>query len=192
MENILRILIILCFLILGLPMINNDLGYSLDYKILDILHKKDNLILEILSKVMSFLGSLYGVVVILILLYFYFRDKNKKYVKAIIYATLTSSGINFILKNIFRRIRPISYFRIDYLGYSFPSGHAMVNMTLWISIAYILENKYGKKKLNKFIYLFVLLMGLSRVYLGVHWPSDVFIGYLLGYLVFDIMIKNRI
>jgi len=65
-------------------------------------------------------------------------------------------------------------------SYSFPSGHAMLAVSIWGAIAYVFKNK---KLLCTSLILFVLLIGFSRLYLGVHTPQDVITGFLVG-LVF--------
>lgn len=105
----------------------------------------------------------------------------------LILSTLGSYGVNFIFKNIFIRVRPLEYFLIEQGGYSFPSGHAMVSMSFYTTMTYLISK--GRKKRSSRIILFitnfviVTIIGFSRVYLGVHWPTDVLMGFIVG-LVF--------
>ncbi len=74
-------------------------------------------------------------------------------------------------------------------GYSFPSGHSMVNMAFYGFIMYLMyhyvKNKYLKIFGILFLSLLVVAIGISRIYLGVHYTSDVLAGFLIAisYLV---------
>lgn len=109
---------------------------------------------------------------------------------------LSVSGIAFInqiLKFSVRRIRPDVNRLIEIGGYSFPSGHSMVSMVLYGLIAYIAYKVVKIKWLrNGIIFinvLVILLIGVSRIYLGVHFFSDIIVGYLVS-IVFLVIIIN--
>lgn len=108
---------------------------------------------------------------------------------SVIVATFANVG----LKSIFMRERPDVLRLISINDFSFPSGHAMVNAALY-SMLSILVYKLVKSKKRKTLlislYIFItLLIGLSRVYLGVHYITDVIGGWLLG-LIISIIIYN--
>jgi membrane-associated phospholipid phosphatase len=69
-------------------------------------------------------------------------------------------------------------------SFSFPSGHALGSMVLYGFIAYELATHYPR--LSKVIYSFTVILiaaiGISRLYLGVHWPTDIIAGYGVGFL----------
>ncbi|MEP0792249.1 phosphatase PAP2 family protein [Funiculus sociatus GB2-C1] len=98
-------------------------------------------------------------------------------------ASLGAVGLNYLLKDLFARDRPALWDRIvDVRYYSFPSGHAMISMVVYGAIAYLLIKNFGKWS-NLIIITTVALIfsiGLSRLYLGVHWPTDVLAGYAAG------------
>lgn len=101
-------------------------------------------------------------------------------------ATLSAIGLNLFLKYIFARERPLLWERlinVDY--YSFPSGHAMVSIVTYGMIAYFLAQAYPHKKQEIFLLTFLLIsaIGFSRLYLGVHWFTDVTAGYAFGLLL---------
>lgn len=103
-------------------------------------------------------------------------------------AVLCSWGSNTLLKLVFVRVRPT----VEHLsfadGYSFPSGHAMISTTFYGLLGYILWEYFkekGSPVLARCILIFTIvwitLMCISRIYLGVHFPSDIIAGAALGY-----------
>jgi len=111
-----------------------------------------------------------------------------------------SSLLNLILKNIFRRERPLHFRFIEEKGFSFPSGHAMASMSFYgFLIILIMSSKLGKKYkyfLSIILGIIIFLVGLSRIYLGVHYPSDIISGYLVSFMwlniVYELMKKERV
>lgn len=98
-------------------------------------------------------------------------------------AALGAGGLNYVLKNIFSRARPELWDRIiDVRYYSFPSGHAMVSMVIYGFIGYLLAINFPRWRVSIGILtvLFITLIGATRLYLGVHWPSDILAGYTAG------------
>ncbi|MEB3100412.1 phosphatase PAP2 family protein [Ferviditalea candida] len=93
---------------------------------------------------------------------------------------------NSLLKLIFERPRPGIGRLADASGYSFPSGNAMISIAFYGFIAYLImqgaagKNPAAKKTVLLSAVLFILLIGLSRIYLGVHYPTDILAGYAAG------------
>lgn len=100
-------------------------------------------------------------------------------------AIMLSAGLSIIvsqvLKFIFRRTRPTKERALSHIGYSFPSGHSTVGVSFYLTLAYIVSTGTGRLV---FLLLIGLIIGLaiafSRIYLGVHWASDVIVGVFLG------------
>jgi len=121
--------------------------------------------------------------------------KNRK-IGATIAVNLASSGfVNHLMKEIVQRPRPPIEFRmVEESSFSFPSGHSMTSATFYGLIIYFVLKKVKNKKLRNAILVMlstlVLLIGISRIYLGVHYASDVIAGfafaivYLVLYITF--------
>ena len=110
---------------------------------------------------------------------------TRKFANALTLIIVTSGGIglNVWLKNIFGRVRPALWERIvDAGNYSFPSGHAMVSLVVYGFIGYLLIANFRSWSSVIFILttLLILAIGFSRLYLGVHWLTDVIAGYAAG------------
>lgn len=105
----------------------------------------------------------------------------------LIIVTIISTVFNFLTKNIVLRTRPDHLRLIEETGYSFPSGHAMGSIAFYGFIIFLLSkskiNKYLKIFLSIIIGLTIFLIGISRIYVGVHYPSDIIGGFLLGYII---------
>ncbi len=145
--------------------------------------------------------TLFGEETILVLLaafIFLSVDKNKGY--KLIFTIASGTCLNALIKNIVKFDRPIGIEGIvsnrveTATGYSFPSGHTQATSTFWTSLSIIVKNK----NLYVFSAILITLVAVSRLYLGVHWPTDVIFGALFGVLwaiiigkVFDYIQKNK-
>ena len=95
-----------------------------------------------------------------------------------------SALLNTLFKQIFARPRPDILPVVSATGYSFPSGHAMIALCFYGMVAYLISRHLpgfvGRIVLFVLTGVFVMLIGISRIYLGVHYPSDVLAGYAAG------------
>lgn len=111
----------------------------------------------------------------------------KKY-KGSIYLCLNivlSTVLNLILKYCIQRPRPeLGRRLIEEAGYSFPSGHAMASISFYGFLIFLILNSDFKMSskiiLTIILSLIIILVGISRIYLGVHYPSDIIGGYLVS------------
>ena len=124
--------------------------------------------------------------------------KNRKYGILVSINLITIFVLNRIFKLIFNRTRPIENRLIEVAGYSFPSGHSMVSMAFYGLLIYLTCKNVVNNKLKYAICIclsvLIFLIGFSRIYLGVHYASDVVGGFLLslGYLIlFTQIIKEK-
>ncbi len=151
-------------------------------------------------KSVTLVGNLIGYVLIIpILTIFFIIRKNWRLSIEITLVLLLSSGLNVVLKNIIGRERPPEIGRlVEAQFYSFPSGHAMSAITFYGFIIYLSAILIKKAWLKTLIIVLCLVMtvliGFSRIYLGVHFPSDILAGYLAGFawLMFCVLVLNLI
>ena len=123
--------------------------------------------------------------------------KNKKVGLSICINLVVVTILNQLLKRLLQRPRPTEFRIIEETGYSFPSGHSMVSMAFYGYLIYLIyrfvKNKYLKWISIVLLSLLICLIGISRIYLGVHYTSDVLGGFLISisYLVIYISASNK-
>ncbi len=123
--------------------------------------------------------------------------KNKKIGISILSNVAIVTVLNQLIKRILQRPRPTEYRIIEETGYSFPSGHSMVSMAFYGYFIYLIykyvKNKYVKWISISLLSLLICAIGISRIYLGVHYTSDVLGGFLISisYLIIYISAANK-
>ncbi len=127
-------------------------------------------------KFITFFGNEEFYILVLPLL-FWFWDKDKALKLMLI--LLPSLMLNAYLKEVFQTARPVGVALIEQDGFAFPSGHAQGTATLWLMLALLLRQKW----MSILAAAMLILVPLSRLYLGVHWPADVLGGLAIGALV---------
>jgi undecaprenyl-diphosphatase len=147
------------------------------------IHRLASPSLTVAMEIFSFLGSvafMVGLTVLTIGLFIYYHRP----LAATMLATTMAGGVvlDEVLKYSFQRSRPVAFFGTSPTSFSFPSGHALGSMCFYGALAVILSARIATRVARMFIYSGTLLLvgaiGVSRIYLGVHYPSDVIAGYL--------------
>lgn len=136
----------------------------------------------------TFLGSRTILIPFVIIgsVYLYFKTKKFSYSLVFMSGTLLSYLLNELIKNIIKRERPSIVEQVHAVGYSFPSGHAMISTACYGIFTYFILKTIAKKKHKKLIVwltvMLIILIGYSRIALNVHYLTDVIGGYLIGLL----------
>lgn len=103
----------------------------------------------------------------------------------VLIATVGALGVSTLLKQAYNRDRPelVPHGSVVYTK-SFPSGHSMLAASTYLTLAALLMRVQRRRRIKAFILIVAvvttLLVGISRVYLGVHWPTDVLAGWTAG------------
>lgn len=193
-KNKLWIIMFLCmigFLLLAEDVFRQEImnGDIIGYKILSKYFISDT-VTPIAKLITNFGGAyfLFGFTVIMIIT---LREKNQKMLVAVNLVIVTV--LNQILKQIVKRPRPIEYSIINETGYSFPSGHSMVSMAFYGYLIYLTYKNISQPYLKWIIIcvlgVLILAIGISRIYLGVHYTSDVLAGFLISIMYLIVFIK---
>ena len=148
----------------------NGYGYIKDY-----INDRNTVI----ANIFSFVGSTFFITLLCVLSLFF-----KEYRISIISNTLIVVGISETLKHLIGRTRPVGIALIEKTSFSFPSGHSIVSCAFYgLIIYFICKSSLGKKLkicLSLLFSMLIILIGLSRIYLGVHYTTDVLGGFSLA------------
>jgi len=149
----------------------------------------------LMAKIITRLGG--ATVLITLTIVFLVLIKNKKIGISIVTNLGIITLLNVLLKNIVQRPRPTEFRMIQETGYSFPSGHSMVSMAFYGYLIYLIYHEIKNKKLKwtliVLLSILIVTIGTSRIYLGVHYTSDVLAGFAISvsYLVVYTSVSKR-
>ena len=138
-----------------------------------------------LMQVFSFLGSVAAVTTMyLVAICVSIHFRRMRMAAFLLITMLGAFTLDVALKYAFHRLRPVAFFGVAPNSYSFPSGHALASFCWYGVLAAILAGRV-RGRVAKFCLwaaavLLIGMIGLSRIYLGVHYPSDVIAGYFAG------------
>jgi undecaprenyl-diphosphatase len=130
---------------------------------------------------------------LLLIAYYLFLKKHKWYSIKLPAIAISSLLLMFGLKTFFARQRPTNQLLKEATNYSYPSGHALMSVTFYGLLAYIVwhsvKNKGAKWTIIVLLILWIILVGVSRIYLRRHFYSDVMAGFATGFLWLVISLK---
>ncbi|MBE9913864.1 phosphatase PAP2 family protein [Paenibacillus donghaensis] len=170
------------FIMIMLLVITNNIAWF-DDAIISLVQGLENDRLTSFMKFLSFIGSSLMSVMIFVLVFLFLMIVLKHRRELIMFlVTVGGSELwNLILKNIIQRARPNTHRLVEITGFSFPSGHSMAAFALYGAITFLLWRHIpqyaGRIAMITAGIALTLLIGISRIYLGVHYPSDVIGGY---------------
>ena len=140
------------------------------------------------------LANTVTIIFIVLLFVLLFRNKDSLF---LVVSSVDCLLLNTIFKYIVRRSRPMELRLISQGGYSFPSGHTVMAVCFYGYFLYLaltkIKNKVFRYCVSFLLILVILSIGVSRIYVGVHFASDVLGGYCLGfsYLLLLIYVKEK-
>ena len=197
-KNLKWIILFICligFLSIAEDVFNKEImnGDIVGYKLISTF-----LISDFATPIAKFITNFGGAIFLAVLtIILFILIKNKKIGVSIFSNLAIITALNQLLKNILQRPRPTEYRIIEETGYSFPSGHSMISMAFYGYLIYLIykyvKNKYVKWTSMVLLSLLICSIGISRIYLGVHYTSDVLGGFLISisYLVMYISAVNK-
>jgi undecaprenyl-diphosphatase len=179
---ILSAALLLAVIAIWFAFLTND---SFDQKIFDIIAPHISSARTRLMLFISFFGNTYFMVPanLLLLLYFILK-KNRWWSIRVAIVSLTSLGLMSLIKTLVHRHRPPEPLVSGITNFSFPSGHAFMSVAFYGLLAYgaavLLKKGWLQQLIIIFFILFILLIGFSRIYLRVHYTTDVIAGLGIG------------
>ncbi|SDN37631.1 undecaprenyl-diphosphatase [Fictibacillus solisalsi] len=160
--------------------------FGFDPVIIDAVRSYSSPAMDRIMLVFTEIGSklALGILVAAGMLWLWLKRKNIWGMLFFLIAVGGGGLLNLILKGAFQRKRPHTDPIVEALGFSFPSGHAMGSLVYYGFLGYLVvrsKRTAGIKFLWAFLFgAVIILIGISRIYLGVHYPSDVIAGYAAG------------
>lgn len=158
-----------------------------DESILRWMHDIGSPVLDMVALEVTALGARVVVWMVVLVASVFLWHTRHHYSAALLWVSMLGAGVvNTVLKLAFNRPRPDVFpWRTEHVGLaSFPSGHAMTSIVVYGTLAFLIARLAPTRLLRRVTWAVavtvILLIGLSRLYLGVHYPSDVLAGFVMG------------
>lgn len=186
--------LLILFIVVMILVITNNMT-TFDNNIYNFLISLRSNGMDTFMKIITQFGNTIPVIIIILILMITLT--SRKEVILIGLNTILTVGSNQLLKHIICRPRPDHIRLVTEHGYSFPSGHSMISICLYGLLIYLVNKKIKNKVLRVILTILLVMIilgiGISRIYVGVHYPSDVLGGYLLSFaiLIFTLTTVNK-
>lgn len=178
----LLILVLLGLVFFVISLCFKDFIVKIDNWFIEIINNIVNERLTVLMKIVTNFGGVLVFLAVLVVLFLLVSDKKV----GILMSTnlLIAYAFSVIFKNIFRRERPLFMLIEKPFDFSFPSGHTMCSVAFYGFLIYVVNRKVSnvniRRVINIFLVMIMILVPFSRLYLGVHFFTDVLAGLVLG------------
>lgn len=173
---------------------------AVDFAVFDYLQQYVSAPMTSFMQFITFLGTHNFLIPanLVLIAYFLFIKKHRWYSIKIPVVALGGLSLMFLLKFVFNRPRPLIPLLKEAQGLSFPSGHALMSFSFYGLLIYLVwqnvKTLWVRITLTIVLLLLILLIGFSRIYLRVHYTSDVLAGFCVGiiWLVLSLWVTQRI
>lgn len=165
--------------------------HQLDTLDIYVYTKISKIVTPIITTILN-IFTITGTIGFMLLISFLLVFKYYKISKFLIFHAIVIDLLNYILKMVFMRERPTILWLTKTSGYSFPSAHMMVSTCFYgLCIYLLMKSSLPYKRIySMLLFVLILIIGISRIYLGVHYFSDIMGGALCGITYLLIIINN--
>ena len=189
-NNLIVIGLLILLFILVTMFVSNGLTKNIDNSVYNFIISFRCNFLDNYFRLITKLGNVTYVIIVLGICVLFIRNKNVVY---LCFSMSLSVIFNYIIKHIIKRDRPNILRLISQGGYSYPSGHTMISLCCYGYLFYYVykyvKNKYLRISLLILLSIIIISIPISRIYLGVHYFSDIVGGLLLGGVILFIVIR---
>ena len=164
----------------------SDIFFSFDKTVLNFFISLRRDWLTDIMRAVTFLGDVKFILPVSVaLLVWFWLSKRIFYFLFLAFSVSVSAGLVFLLKDFFVRVRPAIESRlVSEDSFSFPSGHAMMAIAFWGALAYLLAENFPKRWQKIIVAVggaaLIFIISASRLYLGVHWSTDILGSWILA------------
>lgn len=184
-------LCIIIFVILLIAVMTGS-AYGFDDPVREFIYSLRSDTLTVIMKIITYMGN-WQIVTLLCIVLLAIKKTRCTYGVPVAAGAIFVTVLNKVIKSIVARTRPdVSLHLIEQGGMSFPSGHAITSMFVYGMLIYLLyvglQNMQSRRDIVRIVLMIILaipmiFVGVSRVYLGVHYPTDVLAGWCLAGVV---------
>ncbi|MDA1675475.1 phosphatase PAP2 family protein [Bacillus cereus group sp. TH152-1LC] len=182
---ILSLISLICFGIMAVLVINQKTA-TFDSKVIAFIQGLESPFLTTIMKFFTTIGSTKTVAILCLIIMCVLYKVLKQRSECLLFITaILGTNVLFIsLKFLIQRERPSLHRLIEETGYSFPSGHSTIAFALYATVLFLLWRhvrvQWKRVILTVLVSMMIISIGISRIYVGVHYPSDVLAGFLIA------------